>query len=117
LAGNELIDWLADELTDLGHLSHRPMMGGQTLYLDGTVFAIIADGELWFKADAASDASWDGAGCPRFTYTMGEGRTGTMNYRRAPDDVHDDSDALHRWAMLALAAGRRAPAKKPSKKA
>jgi DNA transformation protein len=116
LAGNELIDWLAGELAALGHLSHRAMMGGQPLYLDGTVFAIVADGELWFKADAASDATWDEAGCPRFTYTMGEGRTGTMNYRRAPDDVHDDSDTLQRWAMLALEAGRRAPAKKPRKK-
>ncbi len=116
MADTELIDWLAGELAALGTLSARPMMGGRTLYLDGIVFAIIADGELWFKADAASDALWDEAGCARFTYTMGEGRTGTMNYRRAPDDVHDDPDALHRWAGLALEAGRRGPAKKPKAK-
>ncbi len=116
MADTDLIDWLAEELAALGHLSHRPMMGGRTLYLDGTVFTIIADGELWFKADAASDVLWDEAGCPRFTYEMGEGRSGTMNYRRAPDEVHDDPDALRRWAALALEAGQRGPARKPKKK-
>lgn len=115
MANEGLIDWLTEELAPLGTLTNRPMMGGRTLYLDGTVFSIIADDELWFKADAFSDAAWDEAGCPRFTYTMGEGRTGTMNYRRAPDDVHDDSEALLRWAALALEAGRRGPAKKPRK--
>jgi len=116
MADNDLIDWLADELAPLGDLSSRAMMGGRTLYLDGIVFAIIADGDLWFKADAVSDAAWDTAERPRFTYTMGEGRTGTMNYRRAPDEVHDDADALRRWAALALEAGRRGPAKKAPKK-
>ncbi len=115
-ADTDLIDWLAGELAPLGTLGPSPVMGGRTLYLDGTVFAIIADGELWFKADAASDALWDDAGCARFTYTMGEGRTGTMNYRRAPDDAHDDTEALRRWAAIALEAGKRGPAKKARKK-
>ena len=66
---------------------------------------------------AESDAVWDEAGCPRFTYAFKDGRTGSMNYRRAPDEVHDDSDALQRWAALALEAGRRAAAKKKPKKA
>ena len=112
MAQTDLIDWLTEALAPLGHLSQRPMMGGRTLHLDGTVFAIIADGDLWFKADATSDTIWDEAACPRFTYTMGEGRTGTMNYRRAPDGVHDDSEALQRWAALALQAGCRAPPKR-----
>jgi len=89
----------------------RPMMGGATLYLDGTVFAIIADGDLWFKADRASDAEWDAIGAERFTFDMG-GKTGSMNYRRAPLDAHDDPDAMRRWASLALEAGLRAPKKK-----
>jgi DNA transformation protein len=67
---------------------------------------------LWFKADAVSDATWDAAGCVRFTYQMGEGREGSMNYRRAPDDVYDDADALRDWAMLGVAAGQRGPVRK-----
>jgi len=107
-----LLAWVEEALVPVGTVTKRAMMGGATLYLDGTIFAIVANDLLWFKADATSDAVWDDAGCARFTYEMGEGRTGTMNYRRAPDDVYDDADALREWALLAVAAGARAPVKR-----
>lgn len=105
-----LVAWVEECLEPAGRVTMRAMMGGATLYLDGTVFAIVADGELWFKADKLSDVAWDAAGAERFTYDMG-GKTGTMNYRRAPLDVHDDPEAMRRWAALALEAGARAPKK------
>ena len=107
-----LVDRVADMVAALGVPSSRRMMGGATLYCDGIPYAIVDDDLLWFKADATSDAAWDDAGCARFTYEMGEGRTGTMNYRRAPDDVYDDADALREWALLGVAAGARAPVKR-----
>lgn len=108
-----LIDWVAEAMEPVGTVTKRAMMGGATLYCDGIIFAIVGFDALWFKADAVSDAEWDAAQAPRFTYEMGEGRTGSMNYRRAPDDVYDDPDELRRWALLGLAAGQRAPVKKP----
>ncbi len=40
-----------------------------------------------------------------------------MNYRRAPQDVYDDPEALRRWAALAVEAGLRGAAKrKPRRK-
>ena len=107
-----LIAWIEEALAPLGTLTRRAMMGGATLYLDGTIFAIVADDVLWFKADAESDAMWDAAGCARFTYRMGEGREGSMNYRRAPDDCYDAADALREWGTLGIAAGLRAPVKR-----
>ncbi len=108
-----LLDWVAEAPEPMGMLTHRKMMGGATLYLDGTVFGILSsDGGLWFKADGESDAMWDKAGCDRFTFEM-RNRLASMNYRRAPDDVYDDADAMRQWAALGLEAGRRAPAKKP----
>jgi DNA transformation protein and related proteins len=109
-----LIDWITEALEPVGVVTWRNMMGGATLYCDGTVFAIIATDALWFKADKVSDAVWDDSGCARFTFDM-NGKTGSMNYRRAPDDVHDDADALRHWATLGIEAGRRAPPKKPRK--
>lgn len=110
-----LVAWVEEATAPLGRLTRRAMMGGATLYLDGVVFAILGDDRLWFKADAESDAAWDAAGCERFTYQFGDGRTGSMNYRRAPDDCYDDADELRRWAGLALAAGLRAQAGKAAK--
>ncbi len=111
-----LVDWVGECLAPIGTLTLRKMMGGATLYLDGTIFALIADDLLWFKSDATSDAAWDAAGCPRFTYAFANGREGSMNYRRAPEDVYDDADTMRQWAALALDAGQRAPVKKTPRK-
>ena len=113
-----LVDWVTEAIEPLGTVTFRRMMGGATLYLDGTIFAIVASsGDLWFKADATSDAFWDDAGCERFTMTSKDGKVDSMNYRRAPGDVYDDADAMREWAAPAIAAGLRAPKKKPKKKA
>lgn len=109
--------WVSEALEPLGTVTRRPMMGETTLYLDGVIFAILADDALWLKADAATDARWDEAGCARFTFTSGDGKTGTVNYRAAPDDAYDEAEVLRTWAMLARDAGARAAAtKKPRRK-
>lgn len=106
-----LVDWVAEAMAPLGVVTRRAMMGGATLYCDGVIFAIVGHDTLWFKADRQSDAEWDALGCPRFTVDMG-GKPATMNYRRAPDAVHDDAEALRGLGALGLAAGHRAPPKK-----
>jgi DNA transformation protein and related proteins len=111
-----LYAWVEEALEPLGRLSMRRMMGGATLYLDGTIFAIMDEGELWLKADAESDAVWDAEGCERFSVTFKDGKVDTMNYRRAPSDVYDDAEALQRWAGLAAQAGLRGAAKKKPKR-
>ncbi|AHE57379.1 TfoX/Sxy family protein [Sphingomonas sanxanigenens] len=103
-----LVDWVVEALEPLGTVSQRRMMGGATLYLDDTIFALVVGDGLYFKADAESDARWDAAGCARFTYEA-KGKVNTFNYRAAPDAVHDDADTMREWALLAVEAGRRAP--------
>ena len=107
-----LFVWVQEALEPLGAVTLRKMMGGATLYLDGTIFAILHEGELWLKADAATDTVWDAEGCEKFSVTFKDGRIDTMNYRRAPADVYDDAEALQRWATLAVEAGLRGAAKK-----
>jgi DNA transformation protein len=110
-----LYAWVQEALEPLGSVSMRKMMGGATLYLDGTIFAILDEGEIWFKADGESDAIWDGEGCERFSVTFKDGRVDTMNYRRGPTDVYDDAEAMQRWAALAVEAGMRGASKKRRK--
>ena len=109
-----LYAWVEEALEPVGRVTMRRMMGGATLYLDGTIFAILDEGEIWFKADAETNAVWDAEGCERFSVTFKDRTVDTMNYRRAPQDVYDDPDALRRWAALALEAGARRPARKRS---
>jgi DNA transformation protein len=107
-----LYAWVQEALEPLGAVTMRKMMGGATLYLDGTIFAILDQGEMWLKSDGEADAIWDAEGCERFSVTFKDGRVDTMNYRRAPQDVYDDPDAMRRWASLAVEAGLRGAAKK-----
>jgi len=107
-----LFAWVEEALEPIGRVSMRKMMGGATLYLDGVIFAIMDEGELWFKADAESDAIWDAEGCDKFSVTFKDGKVDRMNYRRAPSDVYDDAEAMQRWAALAVEAGARRPVKK-----
>ncbi len=111
-----LLAWVEESLEPLGRVTMRKMMGGATLYLDGTVFAILGESEIWFKADVESDPVWDAEGCERFSYAFDDGRTGSMNYRGGPTDVYDDAEAMQRWARLALEAGLRAASKKKPRK-
>lgn len=111
-----LVAWVAEALEPMGNVTMRKMMGGATLYCDGIIFAIADDGELWFKSDAEADATWDAAGCERFSVTFKDGKVDTMNYRRAPADVYDDAEAMREWAAIAIAAGERGKAKKKPRK-
>ena len=110
-----LYAWVEEALEPLGRVTMRKMMGGATLYLDGVVFAIMDEGEIWLKADSETDAIWDAEGCERFSVTFRDGRVDTMNYRRAPSDVYDDAEAMQLWARLAVEAGLRGAAKKKPK--
>ena len=111
-----LYAWLEEALEPMGKLSLRRMMGGATLYLDGTIFGIMVDGELWLKSDAEADAFWDTVSRERFTVAFKDGSIDQMNYRRAPSDVYDDADELQRLVSVSLEAGRRRVVKKRPKR-
>ena len=110
-----LYAWVQEALEPLGRVTMRKMMGGATLYLDGTIFAILVEDELWLKSDAEADEIWDAEGCEKFSVTFKDGKVDVMNYRRAPLDVYDDPKAMQRWAGLAVEAGARGAAKRKPK--
>ena len=111
-----LYAWVQEALEPMGRVSMRKMLGGATLYLDGTIFAILVDEGLWLKADAETDSIWDAEGSEKFSVTFKDGKVDVMNYRRAPLDVYDDPEAMRRWAAPAVEAGLRAAAKKRPRK-
>jgi DNA transformation protein len=110
-----LYAWVQEALEPLGTVTMRRMMGGATLYLDGIVFAILDDDKIWLKSDAEADPIWDSEGCEKFAITFKDGKVDVMNYRRAPQDVYDDLEAMRRWARPAVEAGLRSAAKKKPK--
>lgn len=118
-----IVDWCVELLQPLGAVRARRMFGGHGLYVDELFIAIIADEQLYLKADAESAARFEQAGGRPFTYPMGD-KLGRINYWTVPAEAMESPAELMPWARLALqsalqarAAARPRPAKRPASKA
>jgi DNA transformation protein and related proteins len=109
---NEFINFVKDQMAPLGPIVSRRMFSGAGLYYDGVIFALILREALYFKVDEGNRAAYVAEGLSPFSYQV-KGRTVEIgSYRRVPERLFDDADEMVDWARAALAAGRRAQAKK-----
>ena len=95
------------------------MFGGAGIYADGTMFALVARGVIYLKADEVNTPAFERESLAPFTYETKDGKRGVMSYRRMPDRLYDDPEELATWAREALAAAQRSRPKsaRPSPKA
>lgn len=109
-------DLLRDLFASLGTIDIKRMFGGQGIYYAGLIVAVVVDGELLLKADAATGPAFEDAGSRQWSYER-DGRSPVrMPYFRLPDDALDDPSAMAEWAERAFGAARRAAsAKTPSR--
>jgi DNA transformation protein and related proteins len=107
----EYLDYLLEILTPLGGVVAKRMFGGAGLYLDGRMFAIVVDDQLWLKADATNRGEFEARELPPFSYAR-QGKLATMGFYRAPDEALESPALLLPWARSALGAALRAAAGK-----
>jgi DNA transformation protein and related proteins len=105
----------------------RRMFGGSGLYRDGLMFALVFDGVIFLRVDAASIPDFEREGSRPFVYTRAKspGKIGraSLSYWRLPERLYDDPEQLSAWAERALAIARhkkmapraRTKAKQPGK--
>ena len=109
MAGDlELRDHCIELLAALGRPRARRMFGGHGLYVDEFFIALIADGQLYLKADDAARPAFERAGCRPFGYTRRDDRRAVMAYWSAPDEAMESAAQMLPWARLALASALRA---------
>ena len=87
------------------------MFGGTGIYSDDLMFALVAGGEIFLKADDATTHEFKRAGSRPFACERAGRLTETSSWK-LPDDAIEDAERLTRWARLAHAAAVRANAKK-----
>lgn len=116
---NEFAHYCCDLLSSVGPCVAKRMFGGHGISTDGLTLAILADlgaGDvLWLKACDTSQATFEAAGCQRFTYNA-KGKPMQMNYYSAPDDAMESAQLMAPWARLALEAALKARQSQPAKK-
>jgi DNA transformation protein len=87
------------------------MFGGHGLCLEGTMFALVSDDELYLKVDQVSRDAFAATDSEPFVYRSRDKQV-TMSYWSAPADAMEAPERLLPWAEAALAAARRVPKKK-----
>lgn len=112
---SDYLDYLLEGLAPLGPVGVRRMFSGKGLFLDGMMFAILIDDELWLKVDGENRPRFLARDLAPFSYQRA-GKTATMNYYRAPEEALDSPDVLLDWARSALGAALRARAAQGSPK-
>jgi DNA transformation protein and related proteins len=99
------VDFAIEQFSPLGEITAKRMFGGYCLYCDGTVFALIANGAVYLKADDQNRPDFQAAGIAPFRPF--EDQDVVMQYYAAPPEIYENPDDLRRWVLPAIAAGRR----------
>ena len=93
----------------LGPVSIRRLFGGQGIYHDGVIVAIVLRGELMLKGDDEIGPEYEEAGSRHWVYTHSRhGKQVAMPYWSVPESALDDPDEMTIWARKAYQAGLRA---------
>ena len=113
-ARNEFVDYVVELMADWAQVTARKMFGGYGLYREGSMFALIADDQLFFKADAGNEPEFERAGSHPFVYTS-QARTVQMSYWSAPEASLESAAEMNDWCRSAYGAALRAQAAKAGK--
>jgi DNA transformation protein and related proteins len=103
----EDIAFITDHFAGVGEITVRKMMGGASIYADGTIFAMIGPGEqLFIKATGPLAEELAAAGSAQFLYTRKDGKEASMPYWTLPESALDDPEEAVSWAQKSLDASR-----------
>ena len=102
---DEFLDYVVEQLAQLGAVAVRKMFGGAGLYCDGKMFGLVADDVPYLKVDDSNRDDFVKAGAGPFIPFPD--KTTAMPYYEIPADVLEDPATLAQWALRSLAVARK----------
>jgi DNA transformation protein len=97
---------------EFGPVAVRRMFGGQGIFVDGLMIALISADVIYLKADAETIPAYETEGLGPFSYPTKGGEHTLGSYWRMPDRLYDDPEELARWAQAAHATALRSSLRK-----
>ncbi len=110
----EFASHVVDLLQSVGPCYCKRMFGGFGIFLDGLMFGLIANNDLYLKVDDDNREDFTALGLQAFTYNK-NGKLMQMSYSQAPEEAMEDLDVMRDWGAKAFAAALRAASKKKPK--
>ena len=95
-----------DAFSGLGGITSRPMFGGYGIYKNGVFFALIAEGELYFKVDDINLKFFEELSSAPFVYES-RGKSMTMSYWKLPEEIMENKIELPIWIERSVSAALR----------
>lgn len=111
----EYVAHIVDLLQFFGSVESKSMFGGFDVFLEGLMFGLVADNELYLKVDAKNRQDYEDLGLQAFSFGR-NGKEFKMSYYQAPQEAMEDAELLSAWASNAYGAAMRAAAKKGRKR-
>jgi DNA transformation protein len=94
------LDYVLDQLGELGPVTSRAMFGGHGLYLGDQFFGIVHRDRLYLKTDDAARPDYEARGSAPFRPNE---RQTLKSYWEVPGEVVEDRAAAVEWARDAVA--------------
>ncbi len=107
----EFVSYVVDLMQSLGSVYAKSMFGGHGIFLEGLMFALVADSVLYLKVDKETEQEFEDRFLEQFTYNK-QGKELKMSYYQAPEETLDDADEMKYWAGKAFGAALRVASKK-----
>ncbi len=111
---HDYLEYIKDQLTDLGTITIRKMFGGAGVYCNGVIFGLIAEDTLYLKVDDTNRPDFETLGMGPFVPF--EDKPFAMQYYEVPADILEDRDELALWAGKAVEVSLRKKTGKRKKK-
>ncbi|AIR65857.1 TfoX/Sxy family DNA transformation protein [Cedecea neteri] len=93
-------------LSSLGKIGYRPLFGGYSLMVEGVVFAMVAEGELYLRASEQCADYFIKKASPPLMYSK-RGLPVALNYYRVDEELWENPDKLVQLSFLALRSAQR----------
>jgi DNA transformation protein len=110
----EFVSYVVDLMSSIGPVHAKCMFGGHGIYLEGLMFALVADSVLYLKSDEELENEFKEKGLEAFTYNK-KGKEYKMSYYQAPEEALEDGEEMNLWANKAYGVALKAAAKKRNK--
>ncbi len=111
----EYVAHIVDLLQGIGPVESKSMFGGFGVFLEGLMFGLIANDELYLKVDAENRQDFEDLGLQAFAFEK-NGKEFKMSYFQVPEEAMEDGELLSFWASKAYGAALRAAASKGAKR-
>lgn len=107
----EFVAYVVDLMQSVGPVHAKSMFGGHGIFLEGVMFALIADSVLYLKVNGETEKDFTSLGLEPFTYNK-KGKLMKMSYFEAPEEALEDADVMNEWANKAYSVAVKGAAKK-----